>query len=69
MLERYKIAPSLDLKKEERKVSSLIYSMEKEAEDILESFGLSDAELRSYGTVRDKFESFFCEEENIVLSG
>ena len=59
MLEHYRIASSLDLKKEERQVSSIIYSMGEETKDILESFGLSYAELKSYKTVRSKFEMFF----------
>ena len=53
----------LYLKKEERQVSSHIYSMGEEIEDVLESFRLSDDEQMSYKTVRGKFATFFCEED------
>ena len=65
--ERYRSASSLDVKEEERQVSSLIYSMGEEAEDILESFRLSDDEQKSYETVRTKFESYFVKKRNIVF--
>ena len=57
--ERYRIALKLDLEDEERQVSSLLYAMGDEAEDILESFRLSDDEQKSYKTVRGKFKSYF----------
>ena len=62
--EQYRIALSLDLKEEERQVSSLIYSMGEEAEDILETFRLSDVKLKSYKTVRDKFELIFVKKKH-----
>ena len=39
---------------QERQVSSLLYAMGDEAEDILEYFRLSDVEQKSYETVRGK---------------
>ena len=41
--------------------------MGEETKDILESFGLSDAEQKSYNTAKDKFESFFVKKRNTVL--
>ena len=40
--ENYRIALKLDLEDEKRQVSSLLCAMEEEADDILESFSLSD---------------------------
>ena len=62
--ERYRIVLTLGLKKEKRQVSSLIYSMEEETEDILESSRLSDEERKSYKTVTGKFEWFFMKKRN-----
>ena len=64
---RHRIASSLDLKDEERQeVSSLVYSMGEEAEDILESFRLFNDEHKSYETIRDEFESFFVK-RNVIF--
>ena len=41
--------------------------MEDEAEDILQSFRLSDAEQKSYKTVRGKFQSYFTKKRNIIF--
>ena len=64
---RYRIASSLDLKDEERQVFSLIYSIGEEAEDIVESFRLSDDKQKSYETVRGRFELYFVDERNVVF--
>ena len=52
--EKFRNAFDLDEKSEEKQVSSLIYAMGDEAEDILDSFWLSDDEQKSYTTVRGK---------------
>ena len=56
----------LDERSKEMQVSSLIYAMGDEAEDILDSFRLSDDNQKSYATVKDKFESYFMQRRNIV---
>ena len=41
--------------------------MGKEAEDILESFRLSDDKQKSYETVRGEFESYLVKKRNILF--
>ena len=65
--ERFRDASDLDGKSEQNQVSSLIYAMGEEAEDILQSFQLTEDEQKSYTMVRDNFQSFFCEEEKFSL--
>ena len=60
-------ASDLDRKSEQKQVISLIFAMGEEAEDILDSFRLSDDEQKSYATVRGKFESYFMKKRNIVF--
>ena len=43
--------------------------MGEEAEDVLDSFRLSDDEWKSYATVKDKFKSYFVKKGNIFLTG
>ena len=56
--ERFRDASDLDEKGEQKQVSSLIYAIGKEAEDILRSFRLTKDEGKSYSTVRNKFQWF-----------
>ena len=44
--------------------NSFIFAMEDEAEDILDSFTLSDDDWKSYTTVRNKFEAYFVKKRN-----
>ena len=64
--ERIRDAYNLDEKCEQKHVSSLIYAMGEEEEDILRSFWLIEDELKSYTMVRDKFQSFLVKRRNIV---
>ena len=64
--ERFKQASGLSDKKEEVQVSTLVYSLGDQAEDILLSFKLSDEELKKYGTVKGKFENYFVKRRNVV---
>ena len=48
--ERFRQASGL-VGKEEKQVNALIYAMGDEADDVMLSFGLSDAEKKKYGTV------------------
>ena len=56
----------LDQKSERKHVSSFIYAMGEEADDILQSFWLTEDERKSNTTVRDKFQSFFVKRRNTV---
>ena len=57
--ERFRKASSLDQKEEEAQVNTLIYSMGDEADDILRSFNLSEADSKKYTKVREKFDAHF----------
>ena len=45
--ERFRVASKLNKRDEESQVSTLIYSMGDEADDGLQSFGLSDADRKN----------------------
>ena len=57
--ERFRKAWGLDASVEETQVSTLIYTMGDEADDILRLFTLSEEDKTKYKTVMDKFESHF----------
>ena len=59
-------ASDLDEKSKQKQVSSLIHAMGEEAEDILQSFRLTEDERKSNATVKDKFQSLFVKRRNIV---
>ena len=40
-----------------------------EADDIITSFGLSEPEMKSYETVRNKFENHFIAKRNVIFEG
>ena len=64
--ERFKHASDLSSKSEEVQVSTLVYSLGDKAEDIVQSFKLTDDELKKYDTVKSKFESHFVRRRNVV---
>ena len=68
-LKRFRDASDLDERSEQKQVSSFIYSMGEEAEDILQSFRLTKYEQNSYTMVRDKFEPLFGDKEKQFLNG
>ena len=57
--ERFRQASGLKDKDDEAQVNTLIYSMGDEADDILQSFGLSEEGSKKYDTVVAKLESHF----------
>ena len=64
--ERYKSASGLKEKSAETKVDTLIYTMGAKADDIFQSFGLSDDDKKKYETVKAKFESHFVKRRNVI---
>ena len=56
--ERFRIAAELVAKDEEAQFNMLIYTMGDEADDILRSFKLSDADAKKYSVVKEKFNHF-----------
>ena len=51
----------------ESQVNTLIYSMGDKADDILQSFTLSDEDLKKYDTVKQKFDSHFVKRRNVIF--
>ena len=64
--ERFWLASDLISKSEEAQISTLIYSMGDKAEDLLQSFNLSDDNAKKYKTVKEKFESYFVKRRNTI---
>ena len=53
-------------KVKKNQVNTLIYTMGDEADDILYSFGLTEADRKKYDTVSDKFEAHFVKRRNPI---
>ena len=64
--ERYRQALGLCDKAEVSRVNALVYAMGYQAEDILTSFRLSEADGKKYGVVKEKFESYFIKRRNKI---
>ena len=65
--EQYRIASGLSKEAEERQVSTLLYCLGEEAEDILVSTNISDDHRKQYETVLSKFDNFFCVRKNVII--
>ena len=64
--ERFRVASGLKAKSEEAQVNTLVYSMGIEADDILYSFGLTDAQKKEYATVVSSFERYFVKKRSVI---
>ena len=62
--ERFRAASELNKKPEDTQISTLIYSMGDEADDILSSFTMSDDDREKYDAVKAKFEEHFIIKRN-----
>ena len=65
--ERFRHASGLSEKDEVTQVHTLIYAMGDQADDILRSFGLSEAEEKNYATVLGKFQNYFVKRKNTIF--
>ena len=65
--ERFRLASELNKKDEESQVNALIYSMGDEADDILQSFGMSENVKKKYSAVKQKFEEHFIIKRNKIF--
>ena len=65
--ERFRHAVGLIVKEETSKTNTLIYAMGAEADDILTSLNLTEAQKRKYDVVRQKFEGYFVKRCNPIL--
>ena len=57
--DKFRTASGLGEKSGASQVNTLVYYMGDSADDVLESFGLSEEELQDYQTVRARFDSYF----------
>ena len=65
--ERFRIASGLASRGEEVQVNTLIYSMGDQADDVLRSFTLSEADRKDYATVKAKFDEHFVQCRNVIF--
>ena len=65
--ERYRVASTLDKAPEENQANTLIYTMGAEADDIIQSLGISEAEQKKYDIVKQKLEHFFIIKRNVIF--
>ena len=65
--ERFRIASGLTLREDEVQVSTLIYAMGDQADDILHSFALSEENRKSYQMVKSKFDDHFVKRRNVIF--
>ena len=55
------------MKEETSQINTLIYAMGDEADDILTSLKLTEAQIRKYDIVRKKFEAYFVKRCNPIF--
>ena len=65
--ERYRQASELNKKDDTLQINTLIYAMGHQAEDILTSLKLTQDELKKYGTVKAKLDSYFVIRRNVIF--
>ena len=65
--EHFRVASELNKKPENTQISTLIYSMGDEADDILNSFTMSDDDREKYDAVKAKFEGHFIIKRNVIF--
>ena len=64
--ERFRQATGLKEKPEETQINTLVYSMGDKAEDLLETFALSEEDAKKYAKVIEKFNSHFIRRCNVI---
>lgn len=65
--ERFRVASGLVGRDGEAQVNTMIYAMGDQADDILRSFALTDAERLSYDAVKTKFDTHFIQRRNVIF--
>ena len=65
--ERFRLASGLEEKSEESQVNTLIYSMGGEADDIVQSLGLTAEDQKKYDEVKKRLEDFFIVKRNVIF--
>ncbi len=64
---QYLAATGLDKGDSSRTVSTLLYTMGEDADDVLASTNITDAERNDYATVINKFDGFFKVRRNLIF--
>ena len=64
--ERYRMCTKLNNESDEIQISTLLYVMGEQSENILQSFALSDDDSKKYDTVSKSFKDYFQPCENIL---
>ena len=64
---QYRVAAGLSKEPEERQVSTLLYCLGEEAEDILVSTNISEDQRKQYEAVLLKFDGFFRVRKNVII--
>ncbi|CAB4027684.1 Retrovirus-related Pol poly from transposon, partial [Paramuricea clavata] len=64
--QRYRIATKLNKEDDEIQVSTLIYSMGKQAEHVYKTFRLEKGEEEEYETVLAQFDAYFVPKRNVI---
>ena len=59
---------SLSKESEEHQVSTLLYCLGEEAEDFLESIGISDGHRKEYSQILSKLDAFFYVRKNVIIN-
>ena len=65
--EQFRTASGLKSADETRQVSTLLYCMGEDAEDVLTSTGISDEDRKRYDAVMSKFDGFFKVRKNLIF--
>ena len=65
--ERFRQALELGKKAGERQVNTLLYTMGESAEDIFQSFNLSEEDTKNYDVVVERFQRHFVSRRNIIF--
>ena len=65
--EQFRVASGLNNEAEERQVSTLLYCLGVEADDVLTSTDISNDARRKYDDVINKFDSFFKVRKSVLL--
>ena len=65
--ERFRVASGLAERGGEVQVSTLIYAMGDQADDVLRSFTLTEEDRKTYATVKSKFDNHFIQRRNVIF--
>ena len=65
--EQFRLASGLNVESEDRQVSTLLYCMGQDAEEILSSTNISGDDRRKYEAVVAQFDGFFKVRKNVIF--